>query len=273
MADKAGNLGNCAKLDKDAFIKAIRSAAGMVKSAKGSAVSVSKESIEKCFEGMELAEGQKELIFQYLENPQLVDMKENIKMHRHPVGLEVNLKEDKKKSKDGLMDTVFFKMYQEDLEKIKACTPDEEEELYSRLLSGDRLALHKLSDQWQVRVLELAKSIRIPEKELADAIQEGNLGVFFALKELLGLGKNVCVKEELEKAALQAIEAYLYSTAAAKDMDDSLIAKAVLVHEAKEYLAEELLRLPTMEELSQYTKLPIEELEDILAYSENRMHG
>ena len=42
-----------------------------------------------------------------------------------------------------------------------------------------------------------------------------------------------------------------------------------MVHEAKKFLAQELQRMPAIEELSQYTKISVEELEDLLALSKD----
>lgn len=52
------------------------------------------------------------------------------------------------------------------------------------------------------------------------------------------------------------------------DMDQSLLAKAALVYEAQKYLAEQMQRMPSTEELSQYTKITVSEMEDILTILE-----
>ncbi len=53
-------------------------------------------------------------------------------------------------------------------------------------------------------------------------------------------------------------------------MDQSLLAKAALVYEAQKYLAEQLQRLPSAAELSQYTKIAEEELKDLLSMLEEK---
>ena len=74
----------------------------------------------------------------------------------------------------------------------------------------------------------------------------------------------------LAKAAKDAIDDYVRKRKADADMDQSLLAKAALVYEAQKYLAEQLQRLPSAAELSQYTKIAEEELKDLLSMLEEK---
>ena len=53
-----------------------------------------------------------------------------------------------------------------------------------------------------------------------------------------------------------------------KDQEMKIVAKINLVHEVARTLAEELGRIATVFELSEYTKLPLEEIEDMINLSE-----
>ena len=79
--------------------------------------------------------------------------------------------------------------------------------MYDQLLAGNREAMQKLSDQWLPRIYRMAKECVTVEKELADAVQEGNLAVFMSLNHMLGSGRNVDFKFVLEQAAKEAGEA------------------------------------------------------------------
>lgn len=105
-------------------------------------------------------------------------------------------------------------------------------------------------------------------KECADMIQEENIGVLIALQKLSPSGKKVDFEKELTTAAGCTMEAYVQKTHTDADMDQSLLTKAAFVYEARRYLSEQLQRLPSGEELGQYTKIPDTELENILALLE-----
>ena len=132
--------------------------------------------------------------------------------------------------------------------------------------------MQKLSEQWIYKVTELVKLKvqAVGKKEAADLIQEGNMGVFLALQQMLGSGKEADFEMMLAKAAKDAIDDYVRKRKADADMDQSLLAKAALVYEAQKYLAEQLQRLPSAAELSQYTKIAEEELKDLLSMLEEK---
>ena len=247
-------------IDKGMFMETLRSVAEI---AKASELPLSKEEIAGYFKDMDLSDEQQELVYQYLLRPQEDEQQaDGAGMQETDADAEVELPK-----------TVFFQMYLEDLRGVKPCTQKEEEALYGRLAAGEEAVLRKLLDQWLPRVLQLAQTQAPSTEELADVIQEGNMGVFLALSGLLGSGTKMdyaAYKETLLDAAKEAMEAYLLDTAAAVDMQQSVLAKASLVHEAQKFLAEEFQRMPTMAELSQYTKLPEEELGDILAMSKEK---
>ena len=99
-------------------------------------------------------------------------------------------------------------------------------------------------------------------------IQEGNIAVFLALQQMLGCGKKINFEKELMMKARNAMDEYSKKMMKDTDMDQSLLAKAALVYEAQKYLAEQMQRMPSIEELSQYTKITVSEMEDILTLLE-----
>ena len=54
-----------------------------------------------------------------------------------------------------------------------------------------------------------------------------------------------------------------------KDWEDAVLAKTNLLHEAAKYMTEELGRVPTVQELSDYTKISKEEISNIMGLSED----
>jgi DNA-directed RNA polymerase specialized sigma subunit len=66
-----------------------------------------------------------------------------------------------------------------------------------------------------------------------------------------------------------AMEAYIDEMTESKDWENTVLAKTNLLHEAAKYMAEEMGRVPTIEELSEYTKITRDEIKDIMGLSED----
>lgn len=236
---------------------------------KTSEAGLSKEEIAAYFEGMELSRQQQETIYQYLQGTQKKRDREI--SEKSESGIEAAEEQDTE-DEVKLPDTAFFRFYLEDLQQISQSTQEERKRLYKRLMAGDESSVQELARQWMHKVLQIAKKQMkaADPREFADIIQEGNMGVFLALQQMLGSGGRIDCEKELNKAARTAMEEYMQKTTANSDMDQSLVAKAALVYEAQKFLAKQLQRLPTAAELSQYTKLPETELEDILSILEKK---
>lgn len=258
------------------FIQTVRSVAEIVKISERP---LSEEEIAGYFKDMNLSKEQLRMIYVYLqeirnEKPDTEsDTNTNVLDKTTGFNKTENLKktqrlkkiENRKETNKQMPASVCFKMYQKDLERIEPCTGAEEEKLYESLIFGDEKAMQKLSDQWLPKIFRLAEKSCADAKEMADVIQEGNLAVFLTLQHMLGSKQKVDFHHVLSKAAKDAMNRYLEDTAAVLDMDHSLIAKAALVYEAQKFLTEKLVRVPTTAELSQYTRMSEEELEDIFA--------
>ena len=228
-------------------------------------IKFTKEEIISFFKNIPLSEQQQDMVCQYLLQLQQ-ESQSGLLEH---TGMQTDLVNDvqtESADKIKLPDTAFFRLYLEDLQNITQCTKEEEEELYEHLIAGDEKSMHQLSEQWMLKVLQIAKrQIHITEpKDLADMIQEGNIAVFLALQQMLGCGKKINFEKELMMKARNAMDEYSKKMMKDTDMDQSLLAKAALVYEAQKYLAEQMQRMPSIEELSQYTKITVSEMEDIL---------
>lgn len=228
-----------------------------------------REEIAGYFKEMKLSLQQQEMVYQYFEQLREENGNQSFEM---PISIEKeeNVKDQREKVK--LPETGFFRFYLEDIKKRKRYTKEEEETLYQRLVAGDTTVIQVLSEQWMHKVLQIAQNqVRIVEtKDVADVIQEGNMAVFLSLQQLVGSGKMTDFNQELTSAAKYAMEQYLRKTAAKEEMDQSILAKAALVYEARKFMTEKLQRIPTVAELSQYTKMSETELEDILCILEEK---
>uniref|UniRef100_N1ZVD5 RNA polymerase sigma-70 region 2 domain-containing protein n=1 Tax=Eubacterium plexicaudatum ASF492 TaxID=1235802 RepID=N1ZVD5_9FIRM len=230
---------------------------------------LTKEDLVSFFYDTAITTQQKETIYHYLLEFQ---NKANNHLSEQCFDHKVQLECVRNETELNFPDTDFFRLYLQDLQKIIRCTKEEEKRLYEQLIAGKEESLHKLLEQWMPKVLQIGKKyIKTTDpKELSDIIQEGNMGVFLALQQLLGSKQRIDFEKELTNAATSAMDGYVRKTMADADMDQSLLVKAALVYEAQKFLAEQLQRLPSTEELSQYTKITEYELEDILAMMEKK---
>ena len=235
---------------------------------------LTKDEITGYLQPLPLSEQQINMVCQYLSEQQsytntlsAADRDNRDTIQVHPAGRHADRRQP-------AADTPFPGMYQQDLSRIVPCTKEEENRLYEQLLTGSSNALQQLSEQWTHKVLKIARSktatADMDPKEFADMIQEGNMGVLIALQQMSVSGKKTDFEQELTAAAESAMEMYVQKIYAAADMDQSLLAKAALVYEAQCYLVRQLQRIPSVEELARYTKIPVPELEDILALLEEK---
>ena len=90
------------------------------------------------------------------------------------------------------------------------------------------------------------------------------MGLFLKLTELCGSKQAVDVEEELSCAVTTAMKDYISDIAGEEDSEQTVLGKANLINEAIKLLREERGEEPSVEALSQYTGLDMDELEDIL---------
>ena len=103
---------------------------------------------------------------------------------------------------------------------------------------------------------------------LSDLIQEGNLGLMDALEtfETAGIKVEESIheaEEYVKRCVREAMLSVLNEQRMDKDKESEFVAKTALIYEAKKALAQENGRSATLEELSEYTRIPIEEIMDI----------
>ena len=89
------------------------------------------------------------------------------------------------------------------------------------------------------------------------------MALFIELQKLCGARECRNVAEVLKNAVESGIMNYASEMTGLRDAEDAMLAKISLVHEAKKLLAEEKGKEPTMEQLSEYTKMSVDELSDI----------
>lgn len=261
-------------VDKITFMETLRSVAEITKT---SHEPLSREEIQSYFANMDLSQEQQEMVYQYLltpqeedevEQPQEADAEQTEELDAY---VEEALEKEKEVKVEELADSPFFKMYLEDLQDIKTHSDHEMAALYRDLLAGDEYVMAAISDNWLSKVVEISKAYVDRNVNMEDVIQEGNMGLLYGLSSLLGNSSEVDVEGFLTQSVKESMEAFIDEMMNDDDQETTMVAKVTLIYEAQKAMAEQIGRVPTFAELSQYTRIPEEEVKDILElYREKR---
>ncbi len=109
-------------------------------------------------------------------------------------------------------------------------------------------------------------------------MQEGNIALLLGLGQLLGKASEYGVdnakvledaqqkrlEKRLESLVREGMDNYRQELEGEADSENTILAKVSLIHEARKALAEENGTDPTVQELCEYTRIPPEEIVDIL---------
>lgn len=239
--------------DQNTFMEVVQNVTEIVKTAE---VPMSEEEILAYFSDMELDESQKRLILDYIATADNREQEEQTTEINTDQEIQEDDFEDTKKSK-------VFQMYLEELSMLPSFGMEERKKLYKRLEAGEADVVETISTVWLKKVLTIAEKYMEPRLNIEDLIQEGNMALFIKLQELLGNKLNDAVEEELATAVEEGIVSYCSEITGARELENTLIGKIGLVHEAKKILALDKGREPTMDELAEYTKMSVEELTEL----------
>ncbi len=160
----------------------------------------------------------------------------------------------------------MFRMYLEELEEIPDYTKAEQEtEMYKKLLAGDESVIHTISNFWLKSVLAMAKKLAVTSEGFEDVVQEGNMGLFMCLTELLrGCGDEIDVEKELLDAIEELLKECIREQTGEDESENTVVGKVSLVNRAVEKLKSDKGFEPSLSELSGYTGVDEEELEKLL---------
>ncbi|MCI8507348.1 MAG: hypothetical protein HFJ06_02110 [Lachnospiraceae bacterium] len=239
--------------DQNTFMETVRNVADIIRTA---AEPMPEEEILSYFEEMELTDEQKRLVMGYLMNPESTEEDEGIEN-------EENGSEEKADGEAHFTQSKVFKMYLEELSLLPEYTQEETEDLYRRLLQGEKNVIETISTVWLKKVLIIAEKYLMQGLHVEDLVQEGNMALFLKLQELCGTGADVDTEGLLEQAVEEGIMLYASEMNGERELENTILGKMSLVHEAKKILREEKGDEPTMAELSEYTKIPENELSDL----------
>lgn len=170
-------------------------------------------------------------------------------------------------------------IYQQEVQALEGIEAEQEVELFRQFLMGEARVRNEIMQGHLQYVLQIAEEYKERNALLEEIIAEGNMGLLNAMTVLEqgkdsfwleeGIPDMVKIKSVIEMEIRQAMEMMIDGMTEEKDWENALVAKINLLHEAAKYLAQELGRTATVEELAEYTRLSVQEIQDILDLSEN----
>lgn len=265
-------------LDKASFMEALHE---VMEIAKTSDKVMSREELKEYFKDMELTPEQEELVYQYMQKGQQgedavireeslkeADDKDAVKEEQDvsPVVQELRQSEERQKAAEkAFLNAPYVKMYLKDIRSIKRLKQEELLPYYERLLAGEDEAAEVVLHNYLRRVVDIAKRYVLLKVNMEDVVQEGNMGLLLAVKRLKGKGEQKHIKRYIENEIRQSMEDYINQTMEDVNWEQMVLGRARLLQDAKEALAKELLHVPSIEELSQYTHMPEDEIADIFS--------
>lgn len=217
---------------------------------------LTEEEVRNFFEDAGLEEEQIKLIFRYL-----VD--QNIRILGYEEQEDTNGNEEEQQVWQE-EETEYLSFYEEELEKIQEASEEEKRRFLQDAIQGDALAKGRLVELYLPTVAEIAREYQKKELPIGDLIQEGNIGLMIAVESLSETTQmseaDVFFKDQIRKAIEEAME----QQRDIRHAGEEIVGRVNHLNEAIQNLEEDLEHKVSIEELSAYLEMPIEEIEDIL---------
>ena len=268
--------------EQEIFIEAIENLKDFAKLNGGV---VTKQDIMDNFGGVELAEGQLQLVYGYLQNNHIkisdVEITENVfeKINSKSIDAleeidEIDLNKDNiQREIDEENDKKIVALYMEDLKLIQI-NSEKEELLLKRALEGDKKAEDQLIEVYLLKIIEWIEPFRNKGVPSADLIQEGNLILLTQIKEK----DNLTVDEwntQFERILRDKIETTCNSFIE-EQKDSYIVSKKVLnkvnaVNDCVIKLSKELDRKVTIEEVAEYMGISDNSVKEAIDFSSNKI--
>ena len=246
-------------LEQNLFMETLREVKEIIRT---SAEPVTKEDMLSYFKDMDLSEEQKDMVFAYLITPEEepVTAKEE-----GETDTENQNEQEDSAGTSSVQNSAVFNIYLEELANIPDIKSEELAAMYIKLLRGDRQVIGDITNCWMKKVVDMSEKFASAEYNQEDIIQEGNMGLYIELTRLCGCNEAVNVEDSLTEAVENAMKSYISLTAGERDSEQTVASKANLVSEAQKYLQEQNHKEPSLFELSEYTGMDTDELEDIIS--------
>lgn len=227
------------------------------------------DQIDDFFAGAKLEREQMEMIYEYLESQkiQVIGWKQNQGTGLFEETGEDEAAQERENKEEGRGDEErlsAMEAYLEEVEKIVSLEPAEELELFQKAASGDRLSKNRLAEAYLPVICGMAGEYEGSELSGEDLIQEGNMGLLLALEELELMDSLAASQAQLLNRVNSHLEQVLKEQREEKHLGEGIVKRVNHLSQAIHNLEEELEHKVSLEELSAYLEMPVEEIRDIL---------
>ena len=215
------------------------------------------DEIREFFKNAHLTEEQLEMVFAYLAGEKI-----------HVIGYQNQEAEEKtlqeEEAAEAYMENDFLEVYYSEIEEIVRVSPEEELKLFQLSAAGDGEAKKKLTEQYLKTVYDLSHTYMFGNVSRGDLIQEGNIALMLALEDLEILDDLEEYQKILYEKITEAMEDTMEEYQDIQDMGDKMAERVNHLNEAIQNLEKDLEHKVSVEELSAYLEMPLDEIKDIL---------
>lgn len=210
---------------------------------------ITQDKIKEILSGIPLEEEHFKLIYNYLseQNIRVVDSLEEL---------------EEQPQEDG----GSLALYLDELMSLEREVTEDERELMLQAMEQEAGAKERLIESYLPLICEMASGYEGDDVLAEDLIQEGNLGLLMAI-ESLGQLKNespAACRAHIINSINEAMEQMIDSSRKTKKMDEGIVSRVSHLDEAIRNLERDLEHKVSVEELSAYLEMPLEEIKDVL---------
>lgn len=241
---------------------------------------ITKEEIKNYFKGEDIEDSQFAAIYQYLgENgiaiPGFIHVEygtpedEEEELEENTTAPSKEAGEDEFDNEDSERPNVLS-LYMEELGELKKVEKSEMTSLFASAKAGDAQAKNTLIEGYLSMVVEIANEYKDKGVWVEDLIQEGNIGLIQGIASLDTLEDMGDAEEFLRENIKMAICAMI-DDSGENDLEASMVSRASLIKEAVKAMTKDLGHAPSLEELANYTQVPVDEVKELLALAKDVM--
>ena len=157
-----------------------------------------------------------------------------------------------------------MELYLNEIAQLSRLEAEEELQLFALAVLGDTEAKRRLVEVYLPMVCELAGDYDGTELPVEDLIQEGNIGLLMAVEALEERDSLAAYQVQLMNAVNQHMQDVLQEQKDLRELGDGIAKRVTHLSQAIHNLEEDLEHKVSVEELSAYLEMPVQEILDIL---------